>query len=131
MLSPYDTRSISVSVLMAHRILHLNVCSCPGLADVMECGPKHLYGVVVVLASFFTQLCASWILHCIGVFYVMFMEHIQGQRGTLALVSSLTTAFFLGIGKPCLYHVTLSVLSVSREWGAVAYFHTSNRLVVN
>ena len=77
----------------------------------MGCKPTHVYGVVVVLASFLAQLCVSGIVYGVGVFDVMFLEHMQGQRGTLALVSSLNTAFFFGIGnpKPWLHHVTLYI----------------------
>ena len=98
-LTPFLARS--VSCLCINGVSYPpDVCSISGLANIMGCKPTHVYGVVVVLASFLAQLCVSGIVYSVGVFYVMFLEHMQGQRGTLALVSSLNTAFFFGIGRP-------------------------------
>ena len=56
------------------------------------------FGWLIVAASFLSHFFQYGIVWTVGVFYVIFLEHIGGSSGAVALISSLNTAIFYGTG---------------------------------
>ena len=61
------------------------------------------YGWIIVLASWCSHLLLYGISWNVGIFYVVFLEHIDGSAVSLALASSLNTATSYGIGKATMF----------------------------
>ena len=56
------------------------------------------FGWLIVAASFLSHFFQYGIVWTVGVFYVIFLEHIRGSSGAVALISSLNTAMFYSTG---------------------------------
>ena len=56
------------------------------------------FGWLIVAASFLSHFFQYGIVWTVGVFYVIFLEHIGGSSGAVALISSLNTAMFYSTG---------------------------------
>ncbi len=57
------------------------------------------YSWVILLVNFFTQAIGFGIVWSVGVYYEMFLLlNINATRGEIALICSLNTAAFYGIG---------------------------------
>ncbi len=57
------------------------------------------YAWIIVLASFVSQFIQYGNIWTGGIFYVVFLEHIEGTKGAVALISSMTIAIFHLTGK--------------------------------
>lgn len=57
------------------------------------------YGWIIVASSFLAHMLQYGIVWSVGVFYVLFLENIDGEQGAVALISSLNTATFYVTGK--------------------------------
>ncbi len=56
------------------------------------------------------------IVWTVGVFYVIFLEHIGGSKGAVALISSLNTAVFYSTGKTFDIRLLSSFLQFGIVW---------------
>ena len=69
------------------------------------------YAVVIVIASFLSQMLQYGIAHTVGVFFVIFVEEFPGSSGAVAFISSLNTAFFYGAGE-CMQVIIYTICKV-------------------
>ena len=73
------------------------------------------FGWLIVAASFFSHFFQYGIVWTVGVFYVIFLEHIGGSSGAVALISSLNTAMFYSTGNviDCSFIQNLNFLKIT------------------
>ena len=73
------------------------------------------FGWLIVAASFLSHFFQYGIVWTVGVFYVIFLEHIGGSSGAVALISSLNTAMFYSTGNVIDYSIYIQKLNFRRS----------------
>ena len=60
----------------------------------------HGFAWVVAVAAMFSHMLQYGVVWTVGVFYVVFLENIKNNgAGEVAMISSLNTAVFYGVGQ--------------------------------